>query len=128
MFKILRLRLKLVIATFKRPTDCWYSVLLIHKYKLLLLREELSKNPLTIKTYNKWISVALNCLEILLQGPWEQETYVNTHNYKRFLSKLKTSDMEFVKSYYQKYPQDLRFAKASHLYFNILKEYIFEWW
>lgn len=60
--------------------------------------------------------------------------YVNTHNWKRFLSEQcslyssKEDTAEKEKWRYEHFKEDLRKAKAWHLY-NIIREYrLFSWW
>ncbi len=60
--------------------------------------------------------------------------YVNTHNWKRFLSEqcslypMKKDNVEEEKWRYEHFKEDLRKAKAWHLY-NIIREYrLFSWW
>jgi hypothetical protein len=55
---------------------------------------------------------------------------MNYNNIDRFIKKSIWAgvEREDVVNYYKNYPDDYRFAKAWHLYFEIRKNYTGNWW
>ena len=78
----------------------------------------------------KWIKMCIKLIDIIENdGVWESEpTYVNINNFYRFVKVRYDIPMESVKEYQIKYPQDLRYSKALHLYYEIRKNYTYNWW
>lgn len=78
----------------------------------------------------RWISICIKLLDIIIDEP-EDQRYVNTRNMWRFIKPtdyVKGVKKENVEQYYKSYPQDLRWVKAEHLYYEIRKRYTSGWW
>jgi hypothetical protein len=82
------------------------------------------------RTDIKWINICINLIDIIVNQP-EEHPYVNTKNMWRFIRSTDYVDGIIkvdVEGYYKKYPQDLRWIKAEHLYYEIRKRYTGHWW
>jgi hypothetical protein len=78
----------------------------------------------------RWIGICIKLIDIIVNEP-EEHPYVNTQNIWRFIRPtdyVKGVEKEDVEHYYKSYPQDLRWVKAEHLYYEIRKFYTSRWW
>lgn len=78
----------------------------------------------------KWINICIRLIDIIVDYP-EEHPYVNTQNMWRFIRPtdyVKGVMKEDVEHYYKSYPQELRWVKAEHLYYEIRKRYTSHWW
>ena len=78
----------------------------------------------------KWINICIRLIDIIVDYP-EEHPYVNTQNIWRFIRPtdyVKGVEKVDVEHYYNSYPQDLRYVKAEHLYYEIRKQYTGNWW
>lgn len=113
------------------PWD-WSYLLRLEQAKL---QEMKSYFELTNKTFDhtndiRWIGICIKLLDIIIDQP-EDHPYINTRNMWRFIRPIdyvKDVEKEDVEQYYKSYPQDLRWVKAEHLYYEIRKRYTSSWW
>ena len=127
-----RARYEVIAEAITSPPFDWSYLLGLERVKL---REMKSYFELTNGTFDhtndiKWISVCIKLLDILIDEP-EDQRYVNTRNMWRFIRSTQLAqgvEKEDVEHYYKSYPQDLRWVKAEHLYYEIRKQYTCRWW
>lgn len=127
------LKWKLVYTAYKGAPWDWLYLLELEQMKLKEMKNYFEKSVITDNRNNiKWISICIKLLDIMLHEDMmtsaeEMKHYVNTRNYKRFyrLQGIPWSDVKF---FIKKYPGDLRYIKATNLYYKIRGEYTFNWW
>jgi glutaredoxin-related protein len=79
----------------------------------------------------KWIGICIKLLDIMIDTtPYDIEDipYVNIKNMKRFYRLHDGITWEQVEDFCKNWPNDLRYIKATDLYYAIRKEYTNNWW
>ena len=124
-FRIAKLRIvHEVIAG--HPYDSSY-LLHLEKYKLKEMLDYFKRSNITDHTHNiKWIQICLNLLDIIIEEPEVDPNTINTRNCLRFAPYSK-APVEDIIDYYKRWPNDLRWLKANHLYYEIRKQYTSHW-
>ena len=112
------------------PYD-WADLMELEKAKLEEMHNYFSKSwHVDHKHDLRWIKICIDLLDIIINEP-EDHPYVNTQNMWRFIRStdyVKGVEKKDVEHYYKSYPQDLRWVKAEHLYYEIRKRYTSHWW
>lgn len=112
------------------PYDSGF-LLKLERAKLKEMLEYFKRSDIVDHTNDiKWIKICINLLDIIIEEP-EDYPYVNIQNMWRFIRPTdyaKGVEKENVEHYYKSYPQDLRWVKAEHLYYEIRKRYTTHWW
>ena len=119
-------RFRVVGAAIIEPPYDYTSLLKLEQVKLKEIANYFSKVDFVDHTRDiYWINICIKLIDIIIDQP-EEYPYVNTKNLWRFIQPtdyvngVKEVDVEH---YYKSYPQDLRWVKAEHLYYEIRKEY-----
>lgn len=125
-------RIKLISRAVNDPPYDWSYLLRLERAKLCEMKKyfELTNGTFDHTNDIKWISVCIKLLDIIIDEP-EDHPYVNTNNMWRFIRSTDYVDGIIkvdVEAYYKAYPQDLRWVKAEHLYYEIRKRYTCHWW
>lgn len=119
-------------AIFSNPYD-WTYLYKVERAKLEEMKDYMERSEIVDHKECgnlRWIGVCIRLLDIIIEGP-EEHPYVNTRNMWRFIRPtdyVKGVKKEDVEQYYKSYPQDLRWVKAEHLYYEIRKEHTTCWW
>lgn len=124
-------RLRVIKHALTDPPYDWAYLLELEKVKLKEMHNYFSRSDISDhKEDLKWINICINLIDIIINQP-EEHTYVNTNNMWRFIVSTDYVNgviKEDVEDYYKAYPQDLRWVKAEHLYYEIRKRYTSHWW
>lgn len=111
-----------------QPFD-WSYLLLLEQAKLKEMRNYFKKYGVTEHDNDiRWIDICIKLIDIIRNEDDDDIPYININNYYRFVKIPYGISREKVKEYHIKYPTDLRFCKALHLYYEIRKNYTYEWW
>lgn len=118
-------------AIVGEPYD-WSNLLRLEQAKLIEMRDYfmMMSNDFDHHADIKWINICIDLIDIIVDQP-DEHPYVNTNNIWRFISPtdyVKGVVKVDVEDYYRAYPQDLRYIKAEHLYYEIRKRYTGHWW
>jgi hypothetical protein len=127
-----RARYEVIAEAITSPPFDWSYLLRLERVKL---REMKSYFELTNGTFDhtndiRWIGICIKLLDIIIEEP-EEHPYINTRNMWRFVNGAEFAKdvvKQDVEHYYKSYPQDLRWVKAYHLYYEIRKQYTYRWW
>jgi hypothetical protein len=125
-------RIKLIGRAINDPPYDWSYLLKLEQAKLIEMRDYfmMTSHDFDHRADIKWINICINLIDIIAEQP-EDHPYVNVNNMWRF---IRSTDYvngvikEDVEDYYKSYPQDLRWVKAEHLYYEIRKRYTSGWW
>ena len=125
-------RLRLIGETITDPPYDWSYLLRLEQAKLIEMRDYfiMMSHDFDHRNDIKWINICINLIDIIVNQP-EEHPYVNTNNMWRFINPtdyVKGVAIKDVEDYYKAYPQDLRWVKAEHLYYEIRKRYTSGWW
>lgn len=126
--------LKVVKTAFDGPAYDWGYLLRLEQSKLKEMKNyfesKFSRETFDHENDIKWIGICIDLIDIIVNQP-DEHPYVNINNMWRF---IRSTDYvngvikEDVEDYYKSYPQDLRWVKAEHLYYEIRKRYTSHWW
>ena len=127
-----RARYEVIAEAITSPPFDWSYLLRLERAKLREMKKyfELTNGTFDHTNDIRWISICIKLLDIIIDEP-EDQRYVNTRNMWRFIRPTdyaKGVEKEDVEHYYKSYPQDLRWVKAEHLYYEIRKQYTCRWW
>lgn len=125
-------RIKLIGRAINDPPYDWSYLLRLEQAKLIEMRDYfmMMSNDFDHRADIKWINICIDLIDIIAEQP-EDHPYVNVDNMWRFINPIdyvKGVKKEDVEHYYKSYPQDLRWVKAEHLYYEIRKRYTSHWW
>ena len=127
-----RARWDVIVEAISSPPFDWSYLSRLERAKLYEMKSyfELTNGTFDHTNDIRWINICIKLLDIIIDEP-EDHRYVNTNNMWRF---IRSTDYvngvikEDVEDYYKSYPQDLRWVKAEHLYYEIRKRYTSHWW
>ena len=127
-----RARCEVITEAITSPPFDWSYLLRLERAKLREMKRYFKLTNGTFDHTNdiRWISICIKLLDIVIDEP-EEHPYVNTRNMWRFIRPTdyaKDVEKESVERYYKSYPQDLRWVKAEHLYYEIRKDHTTCWW
>lgn len=127
-----RTRWDVIVEAISSPPFDWSYLSRLERAKLYEMKSyfELTSGTFDHKNDIRWINICIKLLDIIIDEP-EDQRYVNTRNMWRFIRPTdyaKGVKKENVEQYYKLYPQDLRWVKAEHLYYEIRKRYTSRWW
>ena len=127
-----RARYDVIAEAVTSPPFDWSYLLRLEQVKLREMKRyfELTNGTFDHTDDIRWIGICIKLLDIIINEP-EDHPYVNTRNMWRFIRPTdyaKCVKKEDVEQYYKSYPQDLRWVKAEHLYYEIRKQYTCRWW
>jgi hypothetical protein len=125
-------RIKLIGRAINDPPYDWSYLLKLERAKLIEMRDyfKMMSNNFKHESDIKWINICINLINIIAEQP-KDHPYVNVNNMRRFIRPTDYVDGIIkvdIEGYYKKYPQDLRWIKAEHLYYEIRKRYTARWW
>lgn len=127
-----RARWDVIVEAISSPPFDWSYLSRLERAKLHEMKSyfELTNGTFDHTNDIRWISICIKLLDIIIDEP-EDQRYVNTHNMWRFIRNTTLAEgveKDDVEHYYKLYPQDLRWVKAEHLYYEIRKRYTSRWW
>lgn len=127
-----RARYEVIAEAITSPPFDWSYLLRLERVKLREMKKyfELTNGTFDHTNDIRWIGICIKLLDIIIEEP-EDHPYINTRNMWRFIRPTdyaKGVEKEDVEHYYKSYPQDLRWVKAEHLYYEIRKQYTRRWW
>lgn len=125
-------RIKLIGRAINDPPYDWSYLLRLEQAKLIEMRDYfiMMSHDFDHHADIKWINICIDLIDIIVNRP-DEHPYVNTNNMWRFIRPtdyVKGVVKVDVEDYYKSYPQDLRWVKAEHLYYEIRKRYTGHWW
>lgn len=126
-------RLRLIGETITDPPYDFCYLLRLEKAKLQEMANYFSHVDFVDHTHDiYWINICIKLIDIITEDETITDTpKVNTNNMWRFIRPtdyVKGVEKEDIEHYYKSYPQDLRWVKAEHLYYEIRKFYTSHWW
>lgn len=113
------------------PYD-WIYLLKLERSKIKEMKDYCAISDIVDHSNNiKWMNICIKLLDIIIDDEGQDSNRkMNYNNINRFIRKpIKDGVLwDDVVDYYKKYPDDYRFTKAWHLYYEIRREYSLQWW
>ena len=110
----------------------------IQKAKLIEMNEYFKKTGYVGQKSIEQIALCIRLIDIIREEDIDTKVYVNTRNWKRFRPDWSDENLwskdtheeceEWRKHMFEKFPGELRCAKAKKLYYMLLERYADTWW